>query len=101
MRERAARAQLFASRAVRTQILANGRVKQAVNGCHRTPGQLALAALHARVFLVNHINAAMAAHHAVIFIANFGGAQAVADLHDTTCIGLAKLPGLNLGKRAE
>src|SRR5271167_4477187 len=48
---------------------------------------LALAALHARVLLIDHVDAAMAAHHAAILVADLGGAQAVADLHDTTLLG--------------
>src|ERR1700726_3624764 len=45
-------------------------------------GKLALAGLHARVFLVNDVNAPMAAHHAAVLVAGLGRFQAVADLHD-------------------
>lgn len=35
----------------------------------------ALARLHARVFLVDHINATMTTHDAAVFIARLGGAK--------------------------
>jgi len=45
---------------------------------------LALTGLHARIFLVDYVNAAMAAHDAAVLVAELGRFQAVADLHDTT-----------------
>ena len=42
-------------------------------------GRLALPALHARVLLVDHVDASAAAHHAAVLIANLGGTQAVTD----------------------
>jgi hypothetical protein len=43
---------------------------------------LALAALHARVLLVDHVNTAAATDHAAILVADLGGTQAVTDSHD-------------------
>jgi len=43
-----------------------------------------LAGLHARIFLVDHVDAAMAAHDTAVLIAELGRFKAVADLHDTT-----------------
>jgi hypothetical protein len=42
---------------------------------------LTLAALHARVLLVNHVHATTATNDAAVLVADFGSLQAVTDLH--------------------
>ena len=46
-------------------------------------GRSALAALHPRVLLVDHIDAPVPAHYAAVLVADLGGTQAVTDSHDT------------------
>jgi hypothetical protein len=53
----------------------------------RSPG-LALAGLHAGVFLVDDIDPSAATYHAAVLVADFGRFEAVTDAHGT---GLAKL----------
>src|SRR3954447_26613601 len=43
----------------------------------------ALAGLQPRVLLVQHVDAAAAAHHDAVLVPRLGGLQAVADLHLT------------------
>src|SRR5665647_2500718 len=66
--------------------------KEAFGACasrHARPGEpgdavSALAGLHARVLLVDDIDAAMTAHDAAVLVAGLGRFQAVADLHGAT-----------------
>ena len=56
--------------------------RPAKRACHKTvKAVLALATLHARVFLVDHVNAATTAHQLAVAVSAFPGFQRVLDFH--------------------
>src|SRR3546814_8465743 len=61
----------------------------------------ALAGLVARILLVDHVNAALAAHHAAAFVPQLGGLERVDDLHFSVLVGPAQLLDRDLPWRAE
>src|ERR1700730_1148108 len=62
---------------------------------------LALAALIARVGLVDDVDAALAAHDAAILVAQLHGLERVADLHDSYSTKSPGRAGVKFRKRAE